>query len=492
MATTTREIDLPYNFSAWPHQEDIFLAFYDHGIRRFCEVWHRRAGKDKCFLNLMIDQMTLRVGNYCHVFPERNRARRIVWQGIDSDGRRYTDHFPPPLVYRKREEEMMISLVHPDNTSKEGSIYWCLGSDKDTNLLVGTNPIGVIWSEYAEINPRMRELVLPILRRNNGWEAIVMTPRGRNHAYRLYNQVRGNPQWHVSYLTVDETHDGAGRPLVTEADVASDIADGMLPETAQQEYYLSWDTPMPGAYYAEEMRRIDASGRLGAVPYDANFPVYTSWDLGHNDTNAIWFFQLMGSQVRFIDYEEGSSVGLCPDPEDEGKASWIGTVRAKPYNYDHSRVTPPLTRHAYEVHYGPHDIEVTDYGPGKTRYSQALSAGLRFTVIPRGPIEDRIAAARRLLARAVFDEAHCATGLDALRSYRRQFDEQKQVFVNHPYHDWASNGADSFGYAAVGLMPALQPLPDPVSEGSWDYFDQQRKRSRRGLPARTFYLGGKH
>jgi len=490
MATHEQVIELPYHFDPWPHQDAVFTAFYDHGIRRFCEVWHRRSGKDKTFLNLLINEMTLRVGNYCHVFPQRNRARRIVWQGIDSDGLRYTDHFPPDLVYRKSEVEMSISLVHPDDDTQEGSIYWCLGSDKDANLLVGTNPIGVIWSEFAEINPRMRELVLPILRRNGGWEAVVLTPRGRNHAYRLWQQVQDDPAWHTSFLPVDRTVDHAGRPLVTQADIDADLRAGMQPETAAQEYQLSWDSPMPGAYYAEELRRLDAEGRLRRVDYDPSLPTYTAWDLGHNDANAVWWLQPAGREVRFIDYEEASSVALVPDPDHPDADSWVHRVRRKPYVYDHSKLAPPLTRDPYEVHYGPHDIEVTEYSSGKTRWSLALAAGLRFTVLPRGPLEDGIAVARHLLARSVFDEARCQAGLDALRGYRRAWDEQKQVFMSHPLHDHCSNGADAFRYAALGLQGPPPPVKPEVPAGSFEALRKNITRARMGLKPRTFRIGG--
>ena len=487
----TTRVELPYLFDPWPHQEEWFTAFYDHGIRRFMEVVHRRGGKDKGFLNLMINEMTQRVGNYCHVFPQRNRARLIVWQGIDSEGRRYIDHFPPPLIYRKREQEMMVSLRHPDEPWREGSIYWCMGSDKDVYLLVGTNPVGIIWSEFAEIDPRMRELVLPILRRNGGWEAIVCTPRGRNHAYRLFNTVRSNTSWHVTYLSVRETSDHQGKPLVTDADIEQDKADGMSQEAIDQEYFLAWEAPMPGSYYAEEFRRIDAQGRIRQVPYDPAYPVLTAWDLGRNDCNAIWFVQIVGREIRVIDYEEGPNIALAREDgladDDTPKKTWIDIVRAKPYIYDHSKVLPPLTQSPYEIHYGPHDLEVHEYSYGKTRYTIALRHGLRFTVVPSGTIEDGIAAGRALLERAVFDEHACARGLDALRDYRREFDQSKQVFLNHPEHNWASNGADAWRYLAVGIMPPPKPKENKPEDipGTFAWERKQALAARRGGRIRT-------
>lgn len=478
MATVEQVIPLPYRFDPWPYQEDVFLAFYDHGIRRFFEVWHRRSGKDKTFLNLMIDQMSQRVGNYCHVFPQRAMGRRIVWHGIDSDGMRYTDHFPPALVYRSLEQEMMISLKHPDDETREGSIYWVLGSDKDTNLIVGQNPVAIIWSEYSLINPRMREVALPILRRNGGWEALILTPRGRNHAYTLYQQVLHNPDWHVRYYPITSTTKWDGSPVTTAEDVQQDIADGMRPEAAQQEYYLSWDIPMPGAVYSQEMQWLEAQGRIGDVPYNPQQPVYTCWDLGRDNANAIWWLQPAGADIHVIDYEEGTGKSL---------QDWIALVKAKPYIYDHAQLG--LTRTPYERHFGPHDLEVTDYSAHKTRRLIALDHGLRFTVIERGPLEDGLETTRQFLKRCRFHQDTCARGLDCLRSYRYIWDEERQTYGKLPDHDWSSNGVDALRYGALGLLPEVSPPQPGPPPNSFQFHRENLRRARLGLPLRSYRIG---
>ena len=48
-----------------------------------------------------------------------------------------------------------------------------------------------------------------------------------------------------------------------------------------------------------------------------------------------------------------------------------------------------------------------------------------------------------------FDYNNCATGIDALRTYRRQYHEHTQSFSDKPLHDWASNSADGFRYLAL-------------------------------------------
>lgn len=483
-------IELPYLFDPWPHQDDIFRAFYEEGKRRFCEVWHRRCGKDKTFINLIVDQMMQRVGNYCHVLPQRTRARLVIWEAIDAiTGMRLIDHFPAELIYRKLENEMLISLVHPDGSGREGSIYRAMGSDKDEHLLVGSNPVGIVWSEYPEINPRLRTLALPILRRNKGWEALCYTPRGgrQNHGCRLFFSVKDDPDWHVRYLTIKDTVDHEGKPLVTEADIAADIRAGMSQEEADQEYGLSWDSPMPGAYYAAELRQCEKDGRIGSVPYNPLLPTYTAWDLGNNDVNAIWFFQPNGREVRFIDYVESSSVPLVPDTQHPDNLSWISLVRTRGYSYDHAALG--LTTAKYEVHYGPHDLDNHEYSTNKTRYGHALEHGFRFTVLAHpgpGGLKDGIASAKRLLGRAVFDAVKCEQGLDCLRNYRRVYDDKLHVYQDHPQHNWASNGADAFRYAAVGLQAPSEPLKAPVTPNSFEHHRQTVRRAKLGLPARSF------
>lgn len=459
MALQEVTIDLPYLFTPRSYQDVVFTAFYAHGIRRFFSFWHRRSGKDKTYLNLMIDQMMTRVGNYCHVFPEKNQGRRIVWQGIDKTGARYLDHFPQELIYRKNEHEMTLSLVRPDDPSQEGSTYWVLGADHDVNVLVGANPIGVIWSEFALMNPLARQLVLPILRENGGWEAIATTVRGRNHAWTQYERVKTNPQWCTSFLTVRETRrDGPGedgQPVVTEADIDQDRADGMEEATVQQEYYLRPDVPMPGAYYAEEFLRIDLDGRITQVPHDPTKRVYTGWDLGTSkahDTNSIWFVQLVGGRVNVINYHQASNKGI-------------------PYfaNYLDQQ------GYVYAKHFALHtDLDEADWGTGKTRAEQLTDFGYRFTPVPKLSLVEGINAVRTLLPRCYFDERACEFGYSGLRSFRREKDEKLNRYKDQPLHDWASHPSDSFRYLAIGLG-------DPFEEALQQRQTQRRRRQAAGV-----------
>jgi hypothetical protein len=79
-----------------------------------------------------------------------------------------------------------------------------------------------------------------------------------------------------------------------------------------------------------------------------------------------------------------------------------------------------------------------------------MEAGLDITVCKRLSVADGIQAVRQLLPRCWFDKK-VKQGLDALRNYRREHDEKRNVFYEKPLHDWSSHFADSFRYLAVGL-----------------------------------------
>ena len=445
---------------------------YDQMRRWNCWVCHRRFGKTVLCLQILLVRACrnpLLAPRYAYIAPLYKQARAAAWDYL----RHLAAYIPGTRFW---ENELRCKLA------QNGAEIRLLGAD-NPDALRGIYLDGVVLDEYAQMRPRLwSEVVRPTLSdavrqaEGNQWAVFIGTPYGQNHFYDLYTQAQQDAAWSTALLRASTTQ------IVPETELAL-ARRQMSAEAYDQEYECSWQAAIPGAYYAEELRRCEEEGRIRAVPWDASLPTYTAWDLGHNDANAIWYFQPAGTEVRFIDYEEGSSVALAYD-DDPRRQGWIARVRAKPYLYDHSTLQPPLTRHPWEVHYGPHDLENHEYSTGKTRWTYAQQHGLRFTVLPRGPLEDGIAAARALLHRAVFDEYHCREGLEALRAYRRAWDETQQVFANHPLHDWSSNGADAFRYAAVGLQapgPALSDKPPP---GSFEYMRKLARQANQGKVVR--------
>jgi hypothetical protein len=159
--------------------------------------------------------------------------------------------------------------------------------------------------------------------------------------------------------------------------------------------------------------------------------VHTAWDLGMSDSTAIWMFQAApGGEIRVIDYYEAAGEGL---------EHYVRMLRQRPW--------------IMGTHIAPHDIRVRELGTGKSRLETAAALGLRFTVCPNIPLADGIQAVRRILPRCRFDAGRCERGLDALRHYRREYNERMGDFAVRPVHDWTSHAVDAFRYLAVGFRP---------------------------------------
>jgi len=221
----------------------------------------------------------------------------------------------------------------------------------------------------------------------------------------------------------------------------------MTEEQYEQEFECSFTAAIIGAYYAKLLSDADNNGRITRVPYDPAYPVHTAWDLGVNDSTAIWFAQTFrGGAINVIDYYESSGVGLD---------HYADILRQKEYKYGD--------------HLAPHDIEVRELGSGKSRLETAYTLGIRFRVVPKMKVADGINAARMMLPKVYFDRDKCDVGLECLRQYRQDWDDKRQIFRDHPRHDFTSHAADAFRYLAVGLQNREMAVKAPQTVAENDY-----------------------
>lgn len=189
----------------------------------------------------------------------------------------------------------------------------------------------------------------------------------------------------------------------------------------------SWEVTHEGLYYSRQMTTIRAEKRICFVPYDENLLVHTAWDLGYNDSSAIFYFQIYKLEIRIIDYDEGS----------DSLQHWISVIKSKPYTYG--------------KHIAPHDIVVHEYSTGHTRQAIARSLGINFVVAKKSEIIYGIDMVRSILNRCWFDEKKCEKGIKALDAYKKEWDERTATWRSNPLHNWASHGADAMRTLATGL-----------------------------------------
>jgi len=379
-------------------------------------VMHRRFGKTVFAVNHMIKHVLtcpLPRPRVALIAPTFTQAKRISWD--------YVKHYAgviPGVTFNETE----LRADFPNN----GRIMLLSGENPDA--LRGIYLDLCVFDEYGMQNPRVwGEVVRPALSDREGAAIFLGTPAGHNHFFDILQQAKeqedeGSDQWYWKIAKASETK------VVKELELDAAKMQ-MTPEQYDQEYECSFTAAIIGAYYGKLLAALDDENRITRVPYDPALPVHTAWDLGINDSTAIWFAQVYrGGAVNVIDYYENSGVGLDHYAE---------VLRQKDYHWGD--------------HLAPHDIEVRELGTGKSRLETAFGLGIRFKVIPKMKIADGINAARMLIPKCYFDREKCNEGLEMLRQYRQEWDDRKRMFRDQPRHDFTSHSADAFRYLALGL-----------------------------------------
>lgn len=436
------EISLPYQWSPRPYQRDAW-RYLARGGKRLVQRWHRRAGKDDLGLHHTACAAHERKGNYWYMLPQYSQARKSMWDAINphSGKRRIDEAFPKEIRARTLEQEMTIHF-------RNGSTFQLVGSD-NYNSLVGSPPVGLVFSEYALSDPSAWSYLMPILEENGGWAIFNSTPRGSNHFKNLCGFASREPGWMCDVKTADETQ-------IFDKEQLQRILRTMQSEHGEQygkalwlqEYFVSFDAAIPGSIFGEWLDRIQLAGQIGKVPVDVSVPVHTAWDLGHTDATAIWWFQMVMGEIHVIRYEEHS-------------------LKDIPFYVEMLKRVQKDWNFKYGTHWLPHDARArTLAAGGKSIHQQMIDAQVgRIVIAPRLDHVDGIQAGRKTIPHCWIDETWCERGLEVLRNYHYEWDEEKKCFSSMPAHDWASHGSSAFRTLSLSWkVPKDKPegKPEPV------------------------------
>lgn len=369
-------------------------------------VCHRRFGKTVFAINEMIrlvltsDKDRPRAAYMCPLFKQ---AKQVAWDMV-----KHYSRVIPGVVFNESE----LRADYPN-----GGRLQLFGAD-NADALRGIYLDGVVLDEYAQISPRAwSEVIRPALADRKGMAIFIGTPQGHNSFYDLYEKAEKLKGWHRELYKVSDTR------LLDDEELEAMKAE-MTEDEYAQELECSWSAAIRGAYWAKELSDIE--GQITNVPYDQNLPVITSCDLGIADSFSIWYFQEAGGEIRAIDYDEYTGMGL-PDI--------IRKMDEKPYKY--------------KQHIAPHDISVRELGSGTSRIETARKLGIKYDIAPKIGVQDGINAVRTQIPRMFFDKDKCKLGLEALRQYRTEYNDKTGIFSNAPRHDWCSHAADAMRYFAI-------------------------------------------
>lgn len=403
-----------------------FMPFHERTQRWACLVAHRRAGKTVAAINDIIRAAMFAKSQtplYGYCAPYRSQAKSVAWD--------YLKFYAAPITRETNESELTVELIN-------GAKIRLFGAD-NADAMRGLGFDGLYLDEYGDFRPSVFGNVLrPSLSDKGGWCVFGGTPKGKNQFWEIYETATRIPsEWFLLRLPASSSG------LLPSGELAAARAQ-LAEDQYLQEYECSFEAAILGAFYGKEMREADQQGRICQVPYDPNLPVYSSWDLGYRDDTAIWFYQIGRGEIRVIDFYAVSGADIY---------DIATTVMAKPYRYAR--------------HYLPHDARAKSLQTGKSIIEQ-LAVHLdvaKLAVVPDIGVQSGIQAVRMTLPRIWFDAEKCREGIEALRQYQREYDEDRKAYRQSPRHDWTSHPADAFRMLAVSWQetadktPALEPKP---------------------------------
>ena len=385
-----------------------FIPLHARDNRFGVLVCHRRAGKTvACIGELITRALYTKKKNakFAYIGPFRAQAKEVAWSYIK-------DMTKGIIKGNPRESELRVRL-HNDATI---TIY---GADNPDSFR-GMYFDGVVIDEFGDVRATLwNEVILPALLDRNGWALFMGTPKGKNHFYKMHLKAKDDPDWFHLELHADTSG------LLTEESIRL-AKENMTDEAFKQEMLCDFEAAIPGTYYAKIITQLENEGRIGKYEYNPTLPVYAAADLGFSDSTAWWFWQVDEKGPFCINYEEDSGRPL---------SYYFDMLEALPY---------PV-----EIVYLPHDAMAASLQTGRTTIEQFLMRKINVKIVPRQKIQHGIDAARLVLKSVRIDSTNCYGGIEALRSYRRRFNERTGAYDDKPLHDWASNGSDAFRYLSL-------------------------------------------
>jgi phage terminase large subunit len=392
----------------------VFEDFHERQERWAVVVAHRRCGKTvSCINDLIYRALTENKdhGQYAYVAPYYSQAKNIAWD--------YLQRYAKPVMAKANQSELWVELLN-------GAKIKLYGAD-NPDALRGLYLDGVVLDEYADMRPRMwGEIIRPLLADRLGWAVFIGTPKGHNAFYDVYENAVKDNRWFAKTLRASQTG------LLPQSEL-EDAQASMSEDQYLQEFECSFEAAILGAFYGKEMRVLTDAGRIGTVEHDPLFPVNTAWDLGYSDDTALWWYQVVYGELRILDYHSsnGHQVSYYTDLL-ESKKNEFG--------------------YKYGKHYLPHDARAKTLASGGKSIIEQISSKIpleSLKIVPSLSLQDGIQATRLALMRSWFDAKNCEDGIECLRQYQREYDEDKKIFRDKPRHDWTSHGADAFRMLAI-------------------------------------------
>lgn len=402
------------------------LKMFDNGIRYIVLCWSRRAGKSLFAWNLIIREAISKPGVYWYCFNNYETAYNDIWIAMTSKGVKFLDMIPKDMVVRMNSQRMEVELSN-------GSVIKLIGIDK-ADRLVGAGLMGVVFDEYAVLNPASIEFITAMLGETGGWRVMISTPRGKNHFYEEAQFAQANPD----FAYYSNMH--CGMP-----EVAQYMAKGFLDierkkiinkygndALYQQEYMTSWISPNSGSVFGALTKIMKDDGRVTTLNLDTEKPAYAAYDLGNADYTSIILFQ--------VD-ERGFPLVLDHIENRNEDVTWyVGEMIERGWNV--------------HTHFLPHDAAHRK-GARNESYKAALEKEeVRNTVVLKKPnrVEDKLNFLRGVFVGMKIDE-RLERIITCLEKLEYEWNERLHLWSSKPTHVGGySDTVDSLCYMAQAIQ----------------------------------------
>lgn len=407
------------------YQKAVLKAF-DNGIRYIVLCWSRRAGKSLFAWNLLVREAVSKPGTYWYCFDNYATAYNDIWIAMTSKGVKFLDMIPPDMVVRMNSQKMEIELTN-------GSVIKLVGINK-ADKLVGAGLNGVVFDEFAVLNPASIEFVTAMLAETGGWRVIISTPRGKNHFFEQaqFALAHANLAYYSNMHCGMEEVSQYMSPGFLELERLGIINKYGNDALYQQEYLTSWVSPNSGSVFGALAKIMKDEGRVTRVLEVPELPCYAAWDLGNADYTSIVLFQVDENGFpSIIDHIENRN---------EDVTWYIGEWKDRGW--------------AIHTHFLPHDAAHRK-GARNESYKRALEIeGITNTIVLSKPnrIEDKLNFLRKVFVGLKIDEGldRIVTCLDKLEY---EWNEKLHIWSSKPTHVGGySDTVDSLCYMAQAIQ----------------------------------------
>lgn len=343
---------------------------------------------------------------------------KLLCDQIDKMGLNDWQKFNDRLVNRRTGSEIFFKGLHNNIQSIKSieGIDWC-------------------WIEEAQsVSAESINTLIPTIRKEGSELIWSYNPLTEHDAVQELIVDKADERTYVRHINSDEVEQLLSPEIIAEREKMK--VDN--PDMYAHVWLGQPLTSKTGTVFGKQIAQAEIDGRIGSVPYDASAGTYTAIDLGIGDSTAIWWFQIIGQEIHFIDHYESSGEEL---------GHYISVIKNKPYNYT--------------THYLPHDAKQRELQTGLTRVEFFENNGihnievLRPTNFTLGQ-DDINMIARPKFSKVWIDRDKCARGLQCLRAYHYEYDEKNKLLKDKPEHDWSSHSSSAFIYALMAAQESTE------------------------------------